>query len=90
MTSADPHLAAGAYTLHALPPDEEAAFENHLAGCTACRREVDAFTELTAGLGGLCRVVPPPELRARTLAGAARISREAAPPLPRPRGRGRR
>jgi hypothetical protein len=27
----DPHLAVGAYVLHALHPGEEAALENHLA-----------------------------------------------------------
>ena len=30
----------GAYVLGALPPDEEAAFEAHLAECAVCRQEV--------------------------------------------------
>ncbi|MEU8756576.1 anti-sigma factor [Streptomyces chartreusis] len=46
----DPHLAAGAYVLHALPPDEEAAFERHLDSCPACRREVAELTEAAARL----------------------------------------
>ncbi|MCX5402023.1 anti-sigma factor [Streptomyces sp. NBC_00102] len=64
----DPHLDVGAYVLHALPPDEEAAFENHLAGCPACRREVE---ELAATAGLLGEAVearaPSPEVRRRVL-----------------------
>ncbi|MET9730570.1 anti-sigma factor [Streptomyces sp. NPDC006458] len=46
----DPHLAAGAYVLHALPQDEEAAFERHLETCPDCRREVAELAETAAGL----------------------------------------
>ncbi|MFD4575320.1 anti-sigma factor domain-containing protein [Streptomyces sp. NPDC058417] len=67
-TEEDPHLPAGAYALDALPPAEAAAFENHLAGCEACRREVDALLEITATLGGAARTVPVTgAARARTL-----------------------
>jgi anti-sigma factor RsiW len=47
----DPHLAVGAYVLHSLPPSEEAAFEDHLAGCATCRHEADELAAVTARLG---------------------------------------
>ena len=31
---------AGSYVLHALPDDEHARFEAHLASCAECQREV--------------------------------------------------
>ncbi|MFE3856126.1 anti-sigma factor domain-containing protein [Streptomyces griseorubiginosus] len=46
----DPHQPAGAYVLHALPPNEEAAFERHLVGCHACQREVAQLAEAAAHL----------------------------------------
>ncbi|MER5962305.1 anti-sigma factor [Streptomyces sp. NPDC002057] len=68
MTPAEnPHEAVGAYVLHALPPAEEAAFENHLAGCEECRREVDELRGTTARLATAESVTAPPELRQRTL-----------------------
>lgn len=63
----DPHLDVGAYVLHALPPAEEAAFENHLAGCADCRAEVAAYREVTARLAEAETITVPPHLRARTL-----------------------
>ncbi|WP_432017737.1 anti-sigma factor [Streptomyces hydrogenans] len=68
MTSAEnPHDAVGAYVLHALPPAEEAGFENHLAGCESCRREVAELRQATARLAGAVSIAAPPELRRRTL-----------------------
>ncbi|PKT68081.1 hypothetical protein CW362_36850 [Streptomyces populi] len=46
----DPHQPVGAYVLHALPPNEEAAFERHLDGCPACRREAAELAEAAARL----------------------------------------
>ncbi|USQ85920.1 anti-sigma factor [Streptomyces phaeoluteigriseus] len=63
----DPHLDVGAYVLHALPPAERAAFENHLAGCADCRAEVAAYQEITARLAEAEATTVPPHLRARTL-----------------------
>ncbi|MFJ6725032.1 anti-sigma factor domain-containing protein [Streptomyces sp. NPDC091281] len=88
-TEEDPHLPAGAYVLDALPPAEAAAFENHLAGCDACRREVDALLEITATLGGAARTVPVTgAARARTLDAVARtrqdpVARDRAVPAAR-------
>jgi anti-sigma factor RsiW len=77
----DPHLAVGAYVLHALPPAEEAAFENHLAGCGECRAEVAAFLEITTSLASAETAAVPPHLRARALDAISRI------PQDRPRHR---
>ncbi|MFJ9543018.1 anti-sigma factor domain-containing protein [Streptomyces sp. NPDC101225] len=72
MTGADsPHLAVAAYALHALPPAEEAAFEEHLAHCAPCRDELARLRHAAAELGSAEPRQPPPELRARILATAA-------------------
>ncbi|MFJ4537728.1 anti-sigma factor domain-containing protein [Streptomyces tibetensis] len=63
----DPHLDVGAYVLHALPAGEEAAFEEHLAGCASCRREVDQLTRAAVRLGASETSVPSAELRRRVL-----------------------
>jgi anti-sigma-K factor RskA len=67
---------AAAYVLRALPEDERAAFEAHLATCPECRAEVDE-------LGGAAELLPasapammpPPALKARIM---AEVEREAA------------
>ncbi|MFI8371031.1 anti-sigma factor [Streptomyces sp. NPDC085466] len=55
MTSPEggPHLDAAAYALHALPPAEEAAFLNHLAGCEQCSGDVAGFQATTARLAAV-------------------------------------
>jgi anti-sigma factor RsiW len=62
------HDLVGAYVLDALPPEERAAFEAHLAGCPACRAEV---TELGRVVEVLPLAVEPaepsPALRGRIL-----------------------
>ncbi|MER7565825.1 anti-sigma factor [Streptomyces sp. NPDC097941] len=45
-----PHQPVGAYVLHALPPNEAAAFDRHLDGCHACRLEVAELAEAAARL----------------------------------------
>ncbi|MFE9835336.1 anti-sigma factor domain-containing protein [Streptomyces sp. NPDC005551] len=75
----DAHLAVGAYVLHALPAAEEAAFENHLAGCADCRAEVAELLEVVTLLAGAETASVPPHVRARTLEAVSRI------PLDRPR-----
>jgi len=61
------HVEVGAYALDALDESERAAFEQHLAGCRSCQRELAEFTETTARLGALSDVPPPAELRGRLL-----------------------
>ncbi|MGW0816569.1 anti-sigma factor [Streptomyces viridiviolaceus] len=63
----DPHLDVGAYVLHALPADEEAAFENHLSSCAPCRLEVGRLSEATGRLGAAETSPPSADLRRRVL-----------------------
>jgi anti-sigma-K factor RskA len=79
--SADVHALAGAYALHALPPDEQAFFERHLAMCDACRAEVAEFRETASRLGAGVAAAPPAALRARVLA-AADVTRQLPPDRP--------
>jgi anti-sigma-K factor RskA len=63
------HTLAAGYALHALDPDEEQAFQTHLATCPSCRQDVAAFSETASGLGlAAPSSQPPPELRERILA----------------------
>ncbi|MFB7652623.1 MULTISPECIES: anti-sigma factor [unclassified Streptomyces] len=72
----DPHLDVGAYTLHALPADEEAAFENHLASCAACREEAVELAATAALLAAAELRVPSPEVRRRVLAQIGTVGQE--------------
>ncbi|MFD6555903.1 anti-sigma factor domain-containing protein [Streptomyces sp. NPDC058398] len=84
MTAAeDPHEFVGAYVLHALPAAEEASFENHLAGCAACREEVAELSEVTLRLASDQDATPSPELRRHALEQIARTRQERLPhPVP--------
>ncbi|WP_436791704.1 anti-sigma factor [Yinghuangia sp. YIM S10712] len=82
------HLNTGAYALHALPPDEHAAFESHLARCDTCTEEAAELTETAARLGLALHAVPPPELRDRVMR-AIRTTRQE-PALPTAMRRGKR
>lgn len=74
------HELTGAYVLGALEMAETTAFEEHLAGCAACRAEVAELSEAVVALSALTETTPPPELGAAVL-GAAQ---------PRPESTGRR
>ena len=68
--------AAGAYVLEALPDDERAAYEAHLATCRACAEEVDELRVAAEALpASVPTLAPPPALRARVM---AEVEREAA------------
>jgi anti-sigma-K factor RskA len=68
--------ATGAYVLGALDDTERAAFEEHLAGCPACREEVDEMLPAVRALPVSVEPVdPPPALRARIM---AEVEREAS------------
>ena len=59
----------GAYVLGALEPEEAAAFERHLAGCDACRREVADLRVAADALPVSVPIVsPPPALKERIMA----------------------
>ena len=70
------HDATGAYVLGALDAAERAAFEEHLAGCPACREEVDQLLPAAQALPlSVDPVAPPPALKARIM---AEVEREAS------------
>jgi anti-sigma factor RsiW len=61
--------ATGAYVLGALDEVERSAFEEHLAGCPACREEVDQLLPAARALPiSVDPVAPPPSLKARIMA----------------------
>jgi anti-sigma-K factor RskA len=70
-----PHPDLAGYVLGALDPDEAAAFERHLAGCDACRAEVEELRGLPELLD---QAAPPVEvpagLRERTFAAVERAA----------------
>jgi anti-sigma-K factor RskA len=68
--------AAGAYVLGALPDDERAGFESHLATCPSCRAEVDELRMAAEALPASAPAMRPPvALKARIM---AEVEREAA------------
>jgi hypothetical protein len=73
----DAHTLSGAYAADALPPGETVAFERHLRHCPACAEEVRGLRETAAGLAMATAIAPPPAMRARVLAAAARTRQEA-------------
>ncbi|MDX2561288.1 anti-sigma factor [Streptomyces sp. TX20-6-3] len=85
-TPEDPHLGAAAYVLHALPPAEEAAFENHLAACGVCRQDVTTFERTAARLASAETAAVPEGLRVRVMEQVARTPQDRRPRPARPRG----
>ena len=64
-------LAVG-WALHALEPEDEAAFASHLAGCARCAQTVAETAEVMAALAGdLPAAEPSPSLRERLRAEVA-------------------
>lgn len=79
----DVHALTAAYALHALDPEEEREFEEHLRGCEQCRTELAELRESAAALAYAADgPAPPPALRERVLE-AARTDNVVA--LPRRR-----
>jgi hypothetical protein len=65
--STDPHLDTGARALHALPPDEAARFDEHLASCELCAAEYASLLETTALLGTAVAESAPATLEERLI-----------------------
>jgi anti-sigma-K factor RskA len=79
------HELSAAYALHALSPDEQREFEEHLALCEECRRRVAEFQETAAVMAyELEGPAPPPSLRGRILE-RAQAERPKVVPLQRRR-----
>jgi anti-sigma-K factor RskA len=82
----DPHSLAAGYALHALDEAEEREFEQHLAGCGRCRRELVGLREAAAALAYAPEgPAPPPELRQRILHQARAERPNVVPMEPRRR-----
>ena len=73
----DIHALSGAYALDALHDIERAEFDRHLASCDSCRAEVASLRDAAGHLADVSAAPPPPDLRAKVLAGA-----QAVRPLP--------
>ncbi|MGB4834871.1 MAG: zf-HC2 domain-containing protein, partial [Nostocoides sp.] len=73
------HELLGAYALDAVDVDERAAFEAHLATCSACAQELDELRAMLADLAESTAVAPPPALRARVLQGVTPSGTEGSP-----------
>lgn len=73
-----------AHALHALDARDERALEEHLATCSECRAELDAFRGSAAALATLpAEEAPPPELRERLLERAGAERSNVVPLRPR-------
>src|SRR6478609_452131 len=71
MTTPDMHLDTGALALNALPDDEAAEVEAHLATCDSCSAELAGFLETVALLGSVAAEAPPASLRRAIMAQTA-------------------
>ena len=67
------HALSGAYAVDALDDIERAQFERHLRDCESCSSEVESLREASSLLAETSAAAPPPELRARVLAGIATV-----------------
>jgi anti-sigma-K factor RskA len=87
----DLHTLTGAYALDAIDGAERDRFEHHLNRCQLCSHEVRGLRETATRLAMAVALLPPPQLRERVLAAAAR-TRQLPPltdvgPQPQPRAR---
>jgi anti-sigma-K factor RskA len=78
-----PHPDVAGYLLGALEDHEAADFAEHLAGCDACRHELDRLAQLPSLMADLPPAEPlPPDLEARTFAAIEAAASEAAKVVP--------
>lgn len=68
----DLHVLAGVYALDGIDDEaERSRFEHHLRRCQQCSDEVRGMSVTATRLGFAAAQSPPPQMRARVLAGAA-------------------
>ena len=85
----DMHSLSGVYALDALEGGAERdRFTRHMSRCQTCASEVRGFREVATAMAFAAAAEPPPELRARVLAAAARTRQ--LPPEVRTHARPRR
>ena len=85
----DMHSLSGAYALDAIEGGSDAPrFTRHISRCPSCAGEVRRFREVATALAFAATAEPPPELRDRVLAAAARTRQ--LPPEVRNHARPRR
>ena len=85
----DMHSLSGAYALDALEGGAERdRFTRHMSRCQSCASEVRGFREVATAMAFAATAEPPPELRDRVLAAAARTRQ--LPPEVRTHARPRR
>jgi anti-sigma factor RsiW len=64
----NPHELSALYALDVLDDDERARYEEHLAGCERCQRDLRGLREAAAGIGFVATgPSPPAALRERVL-----------------------
>lgn len=82
-------IDAGAHVLKALPRDEDLAFIEHMAGCSACRLEVEALRPVVDTLPiSAPQHLPPAALKSRIMTvvnAESELLRAAGPEADRPR-----
>ena len=73
-----------AYALHALPPEEQAATEAHMATCSHCRRELESLRPVVESFAAWPTDVlrPNPSLQQRLSQRIAEDTRAAPVPVP--------
>lgn len=81
MTEPDVHTLAGPYVLDALPENERAHFEAHLAVCAFCTAEVAELRTAAVKLATQVSTPPPPALKAQVMAAIEDI-RQLPPQVP--------
>jgi hypothetical protein len=85
----DPHTLVGVYALDALESGKELSrFNQHLNRCQSCASEVRGFREVATAMAFAASAEPPPEMRDRVMAAAARTRQ--LPPEVRTHARPRR
>jgi anti-sigma-K factor RskA len=81
MTEPDVHTLTGPYVLDALPADERARFEEHLAVCAFCTAEVAELRTAAVKLATQVSTPPPPELKAKVMSAIEDV-RQLPPVVP--------